>query len=125
MSVSPINANGFSPPVAADASTGNRPAVAATQTLAAPVELPGKAVQATASIPKAEQVKAAVEHINKFVQAFSNDVTFAVDEDTGIQVVKVVDTKTKDVIRQFPSEEILAIAKALDQLQGLIINQKA
>ena len=126
MSVSQINANGFSPPVAADASAGNRPAVTeAAQAPAAPVEMPGKAVQATVSIPKAEQVKTAVEHINKLVQTLSSDLKFTVDEETGIQVVKVVDTKTKDVIRQIPSEEILAIAQALDRLQGLIIHQKA
>ncbi len=126
MSVSQINAGGFSPPAAADTPAGNRPAVAATaQAPAAPVEMPGKAVQATASIPKAEQVKAAVEHINKFVQTLSSDLKFTVDEETGIPVVKVVDTKTKDVIRQIPSEETLAIAQALDRLQGLILHQKA
>jgi flagellar protein FlaG len=126
MAVSPINANGFSPATASDISVGNRPvATAAAQAPAAPVEMPGKAVQATASIPKAEQVKTAVEHINKFVQTMSSDLKFTVDEETGIQVVKVVNTKTKDVIRQMPTEEILAISQALDQLQGLIINQKA
>jgi flagellar protein FlaG len=55
----------------------------------------------------------------------SSDLKFTVDEETGIQVVKVVDTETKDVIRQFPAEEVLAIAQALDKLQGLIIHQKA
>lgn len=125
MSVSQVNANGFSHATAAGAPVGNRPSVAAAQAPSAPVEMPARAVQATATIPRAEQVKAAVEHVNKFVQTLSNDLKFTVDEDTGIQVVKVVDTKTKDVIRQFPSEEILAIAQALDKLQGLIIHQKA
>lgn len=125
MSVSQINANGFSHATAVGVSVGSRPSIAAAQAPSAPVEMPGKAVQATASIPRAEQVKAAVEHVNKFVQTLSNDLKFTVDEETGIQVVKVVDTKTKDVIRQFPSEEILAIAQALDKLQGLIIHQKA
>ena len=125
MSLSQVNANGFSHATAVGVSVGGRPSVAAIQAPSAPVEMPGKAVQATASIPRAEQVKAAVEHVNKFVQTLSNDLKFTVDEETGIQVVKVVDTKTKDVIRQFPSEEILAIAQALDKLQGLIIHQKA
>ena len=55
----------------------------------------------------------------------ANNLQFTVDEDTGIDVVKVVDTDTKEVIRQFPSEEILAIAKAIDQLQGLLVKDKA
>lgn len=125
MSVSQINANGFGHATASGAPVGNRQSAAVAQTPSVPVEMPSKAVQASASIPKPEQVKAAVEHINKFVQTLSSDLKFTVDEETGIQVVKVVDTKTKDVIRQFPSEEILAIAQALDKLQGLIIHQKA
>lgn len=123
MSVSQINTNGFSPATTSDISVGNRPVV--TVVAQAPVVMPGKAVQATALIPESEQVNTAVEHINKFVQTMTSDLKFTVDEETGIQVVKVVDTKTKDVIRQIPSEEILAIAQALDQLQGLIIHQKA
>ncbi len=122
MSVSQINSNGFSPATTSDASVGNSSVVSvAVQAPVAPV----KAVQTTASVPGSEQVKTAVEHINKVVQTLSSDLKFTVDEETGIQVVKVVDTKTKDVIRQMPSEESLAIAQTLDQLQGLIIHQKA
>jgi len=29
------------------------------------------------------------------------------------------------LIRQIPSEELLAIAKSLDRMQGLLLNQKA
>ena len=106
---------------------GNSPAVAASvRSQAAPVELPGKAVQATASTPGAEQLDHAVQQVNKVVKSLSNSgLEFSVDKDTGIHVVKVVDTKTRDVIRQIPTEEVLAIAKTLDKLQGLIINQKA
>lgn len=126
MSVSQINASGVSLAKAPDVPVGNRPvATAAAQAPAAPVVMPGKAILATASIPNAEQVKTAVEHINKFVQTMSSDLKFTVDEETGIQVVKVVDTKTKEVIRQIPSEETLAIAQVLDRLQGLILHQKA
>ena len=40
-------------------------------------------------------------------------------------IVKVMDNATKEVIRQIPSVEMLAIAKALDKIQGLLIKQKA
>lgn len=48
-----------------------------------------------------------------------------VDDETGIHVVKVMDINTQEVIRQYPSEEILSLAKSLDKLQGLLIRQKA
>ncbi|MFD2272939.1 flagellar protein FlaG [Undibacterium arcticum] len=39
-------------------------------------------------------------------------------------MVKVVDQRTQEVIRQMPSPEALEIAKALDKMQGLLIRQK-
>ena len=53
------------------------------------------------------------------------NLLFSIDEDTERTVVKVVDAATDEVIRQIPSEEVLAIAKALDKLQGVLIQQKA
>jgi hypothetical protein len=41
-----------------------------------------------------------------------------VDDDTGQLVVKIIDRSTKEVIRQMPSEEMLAIAKTLDSIKG-------
>ncbi|MBL8491536.1 MAG: flagellar protein FlaG, partial [Rhodocyclaceae bacterium] len=40
-------------------------------------------------------------------------------------VVKVVDGQTGKMIRQIPSEELLAIAESIDRMQGLLLRQKA
>lgn len=72
-----------------------------------------------------EEVQAAVKSINDFVKTVNNGIEFTVDNDTGRNIVKVIDNSTKQVIRQFPSEEALAIAKALDKVQGLLVQQKA
>ncbi|MEW6313217.1 MAG: flagellar protein FlaG [Pseudomonadota bacterium] len=72
-----------------------------------------------------EQVKRAAEMINKTIQSFSRGLEFSVDEETDKTVVRVVDTQTNEVIRQMPSEEVLAIAKALDKLQGMLLRLKA
>jgi len=50
---------------------------------------------------------------------------FNIDDETGKTIVKVVDATTNELIRQFPSEEMLSIAKAIDQMKGLLIQQKA
>lgn len=102
-----------------------QPASEVVKPAAAPVAAGPGAVQAVAGTSSPEQVKSAVEKINKTVEALGRDLQFTVDEDTKINIVKVVDTKTKDVIRQFPSEEVVAIAKALDKLQGLLVKDKA
>lgn len=97
----------------------------AVKPAAAPAASPVDAVQAVSPAPKPEELKESVSKINKAIQSISRDVEFSVDEDTRMNVVKVVDAKTKEVIRQFPSEEVLAIAKALDKLQGLLLKEKA
>jgi flagellar protein FlaG len=70
-------------------------------------------------------VKDAVAAINARVQSISQNLQFSVDHDSGQVIVKVIDGETNTVIRQIPSEEVLAISKALEKLQGLIIKQKA
>ena len=72
-----------------------------------------------------EDVDKAVEKINKAVQAFSQKLEFSVDRESEAFVVKVVDKDTREVIRQIPSEEMLQIARALDKLQGLLIEDEA
>lgn len=126
MQISQAGSSGFSPGNLGDMAAAQRVAVPdAAKTASAPVELPAKAVQGVKEAVDPAQLKQATEKINQTVRMFASNLQFTVDEDTGMDVVKVVDTETKEVIRQIPSEETLAIAKALDQLQGLIIRQKA
>lgn len=72
-----------------------------------------------------EELQGAVSAVNDFVSNLNNSLRFSIDEDTGNTIVKVVDATTKEVIKQIPSEEMVAIAKALDKLQGMLVHQKA
>lgn len=83
------------------------------------------AVQQAANIPSMGQVSEAVKKINDTMKKLGQNLEFSVDSDSHRTIVKVVDQETKDIIRQIPSPEVLEIAKALDQLQGLLIRQKA
>lgn len=67
----------------------------------------------------------AVQRANETVQVLRSNLQFTVDETTGIDVVKFIDIKTKEVIRQIPSEEMLALARRLDEIKGLLIKEKA
>lgn len=72
-----------------------------------------------------QQVEQAVRQVNDFVHPINDSIEFSLDSETNKVIVKVIDVATKEVIKQFPSEEMLAIAKALDRLQGLLISNKA
>lgn len=85
-----------------------------------------KNAKVTSSNPASrEQLEQATDRVRDFVQPITRNLNFSIDKDTDQLVVKVIDTETKTVIRQIPSEEMLAIAKALDNLQGLLVRQKA
>jgi len=81
--------------------------------------------QAQKTEPTRQQVEEAAKTVNEFLKPINNSINFSLDEDTGITVVKVIDVATKEVIRQIPSEEMLVIAKAIDQMKGLLVKQKA
>jgi flagellar protein FlaG len=67
----------------------------------------------------------AVKRLNDFVAPTQSQISFSIDQESGVSVVKIIDTQSKEVIRQFPSEEAIALAQALDKLQGLLIKDKA
>lgn len=76
--------------------------------------------------PSAEELKMAVATLNKAMQQSNQDLEFSVDTDTRKVVVKMVDTSTGQLIRQFPTEETLAISRGIEQFQqGLLLKQKA
>jgi flagellar protein FlaG len=72
-----------------------------------------------------EQLKAATKSVQDYIKPFNSTLEFSVDKDTDKFITKVIDSTTKEVIRQIPSEEMLTIAKALDSIKGLFIKQSA
>ena len=105
--------------------------VAAPQTKTAPVDLAHAAAKAAAepksAAPTPAQLQSAVDNINRAMRQSNANLEFSIDQDTKRTVVKVVESGTGQVIRQFPSEDILNIAHAIDQMQqrGLLLKQKA
>ncbi|MBK1679963.1 flagellar protein FlaG [Rhodocyclus tenuis] len=110
-----------SPPTA---SSGTRSTVVASATETSSTSSTAAQARATEQITP-EQLQEATESIKAFVQPINSGLEFAIDKDSGRTLVKVIDQQTREVVRQIPSEEVLTIAKALDKLQGLFIQNKA
>ena len=72
-----------------------------------------------------DQVAKSVDRINEMMQNGNQTLTFQLDDDSGSMVIRVMDARSKEVIRQIPSEEALQFAKYVDGLVGLIFNEKA
>jgi len=72
-----------------------------------------------------EELNQAINDLNKKLDMLNSQLRIETDEDTGIQVIKIVDKETKEVIRQIPPEAVLKVAKYLDEVAGLLFDSKA
>lgn len=77
------------------------------------------------TINEKQQLEGAVKKLNDYVAPALQTIQFSIDQESERIIVKVVDTTTQEVLRQIPNEEVLAITKTLDKLQGLVIRQTA
>lgn len=71
------------------------------------------------------KVTEAIDVANRFMKTISQNLEFSIDDETNKTVVKVVDATTNEVVKQFPSQEMLDIARALDRLQGVLHKTQA
>lgn len=81
--------------------------------------------QASATSPTSKSsVDQAVKQLSDFVSLVRPEISFSTDEASGVQVVRVLDSQSGEVIRQIPSEEAIQMAQVLDKLQGLFVKEK-
>jgi flagellar protein FlaG len=92
----------------------------------APVKTVADAPKTEPQQVSTEALNSAVAAINQAMQQSNPALEFSVDTDTQKTVVRMVDTSTGELIRQFPSETTLAIARGIEEFQqGLLLTQKA
>jgi flagellar protein FlaG len=67
-------------------------------------------------MPEAD-IENEVQKLQEFSKLQGWTVNFSVEKDLDQVVIKVVDAETKSMIRQIPSEELLAISKRIKELR--------
>ena len=74
----------------------------------------------------AEKLDKAISRINEFVQNIQRDLQFSIDDESGKTVIKVIDSESKEVIRQIPEEVLLEVARSIEEsLEGALLEVKA
>ncbi len=68
--------------------------------------------------PKTLDVAKAVERLNELSSGSRRNLRFRVDESSGRTIITVINAVTKEIVRQIPPEELLAIAATLEQSGG-------
>jgi flagellar protein FlaG len=78
-----------------------------------------------------EDVRSAIEIIADFINVAPRSVNFQQHEESEKTIIKVFDNDTQELIRQFPSEEVLEIAKKIVALRedvgrktGILLDEK-
>ncbi len=86
-------------------------------------DLPQKTVHDAKSI--ASKVETIVSQMSEYVQNHQRDLQFKIDKDSGQTVITVLDSESREVIRQIPHERMIHLADHLDKDESLIFQELA
>ena len=89
-----------------------------------PVPEPPKVNINREPIISSKELEAKISELNAAMVLRNQAVVFSTDAATGKDVVRVSNKSTGELIRQMPSVEALKAMQNIDQMMGLIFNQK-
>lgn len=72
-----------------------------------------------------EQLEKVAQKLQDFVGEMNKGLEFSVDKDSGRDVIKVIDKNSGDLIKQYPTEEVLDLVAKLSEATGNFINTDA
>ena len=126
MNIAPVSAGALP---ATQAAAGSQPetAVAARRPASAALQEAQEINSADTTPGEADPaaLKQRVDELNAAMKIHASSIEFSIDDDSGRTIVKVVDTDTDTVLRQYPSKELLAISKQIDKFQGMFVQTQA
>lgn len=72
--------------------------------------------------PNTESIRKAVENINKNLS--DSEAVFGIHDKTNRVTIKIIDKKTKEVIKELPPEKTLDMIAKAWELAGLLVDEK-
>jgi flagellar protein FlaG len=69
-----------------------------------------------------KQLEKVAQQLQDFMGEMNRSLEFLVDKDSGRDVIKVLDKSTGDLVKQYPSEEVLGIISKLSNATGNLID---
>lgn len=78
--------------------------------------------QQTKEQPSNEQIKKAVEQMNKSM--FNSEAVFGIHEGTNRVTIKIVDKDTKEVIKELPPEKTLDMIAKVWEMAGILVDER-
>ena len=72
-----------------------------------------------------KQLEQVAQQLQDFVGEMNRSLQFSVDKDSGRDVIKVIDKSSGDLVKQYPSEEVLGLVSKLSDMVGSFVDAKA
>lgn len=72
----------------------------------------------------AKEIIDAIENANKAIIGAQTQLEFSIHEGTKEIMVKVINTDTKEVVREIPSEKILDMVAKMWELAGIMVDER-
>ena len=69
-----------------------------------------------------DQLEKVAKQLQDFMGEMNRSLEFSVDKDSGRDVIKVLDKGTGDLVKQYPSEEVLTMISKLSNVTGSLID---
>lgn len=107
--------------------------IAAVQSIAAerPQTVgPGRTDRAEVAVPKAPEapeipdISNVIRELQQVSLAFNRRLQFRVNEDLGMVIVKVIDSRTDEVIKEIPPEQLQRLHGRIREAIGLIVDER-
>ena len=70
------------------------------------------------------QIRKAVDDINKSAMRDQSEAIFGIHEATNRVTIKIVDKKSKDVLKEYPAEKTLDMIAKVWEMAGLMVDEK-
>lgn len=73
---------------------------------------------------KQEEIDLFKENFEKLKKIFRGEAEFKIDKDTNMVVIKIKDPDTGEIIRQIPPELAVKLAKNIQELLGVLMDER-
>lgn len=73
----------------------------------------------------ATKLETIVSQMSDYIQNQHRELQFKIDKDSGHTIITVLNSETREVIRQIPHERVFQLANSLEKDEGLIFQELA
>jgi len=70
-----------------------------------------------------QRLQEAVDRLNEQMQANGRDLAFGIDEQIDRSIITVKSTTSGEMVRQIPSDDVLRVARSIEDLKGVLYDE--